>query len=103
MLYYFRKLFIGGIPPQAKPSDLKDYFSKYGEVQKVNIITDVYSGRSRGFAFLIFANQDSVNQVWLHKAKYYLYSTMVKFLQDICVSWKKLELRFSKSLLFYCR
>ncbi|KAF6025783.1 hypothetical protein EB796_016034 [Bugula neritina] len=58
-----RKLFIGGIPPQAKPSDLKDYFSKYGEVQKVNIITDVYSGRSRGFAFLIFANQDSVNQV----------------------------------------
>lgn len=51
-----RKIFVGGIPYDATDDDLKTHFSKFGEIVSANVKFDRASGRSRGFAFVEFAN-----------------------------------------------
>lgn len=62
-LFCSRKLFVGGLPTHATKEDVQKYFEQYGEVTMCTIKTDVYSGRSRGFGFLIFKTTEAVNQV----------------------------------------
>ena len=46
------KLFVGSLPFSLDENDLKTHFEKFGEVSSAKIITDKFSGRSRGFAFV---------------------------------------------------
>ena len=46
------KLYVGNLPFGASEEDLKKLFSEAGAVQSVKIVTDSYSGRSRGFGFV---------------------------------------------------
>ena len=46
------KLYVGNLSYNAKDEDLKNLFAKYGTVQSVNIISDRFTGRSKGFAFV---------------------------------------------------
>ncbi|WP_435356711.1 RNA recognition motif domain-containing protein [Emticicia sp. SJ17W-69] len=45
-------IFVGSLPFKIEESELKQYFEEYGEVSSVKIITDKYTGRSKGFAFV---------------------------------------------------
>ncbi|TSC69681.1 MAG: RNP-1 like RNA-binding protein [Parcubacteria group bacterium Gr01-1014_56] len=47
-----RKLFVGGLPYRTTGDELKDTFSKAGEVASASIVTDRETGRSRGFGFV---------------------------------------------------
>merc|ERR1719230_1032025 len=49
-----RKLFVGALPQEAKDTDIKEYFETYGEVEAINLKIDNMTGRSRGFAFIVF-------------------------------------------------
>ncbi|KAG8460954.1 hypothetical protein KFE25_010705 [Diacronema lutheri] len=49
-----RKLFVGGLPPSATEPSLIKFFSRFGKVQEVKLGTHADSGRSRGFAFVVF-------------------------------------------------
>jgi RNA recognition motif-containing protein len=46
------KLYVGNLPFGASEEDLRKLFSEAGGVQSVKIVTDSYSGRSRGFGFV---------------------------------------------------
>ena len=46
------KLYVGGLPYSTTEDALKEYFSAAGEVVSVNIISDKFSGRSKGFGFV---------------------------------------------------
>ncbi|XP_014507564.1 glycine-rich RNA-binding protein 4, mitochondrial [Vigna radiata var. radiata] len=52
------KLFVGGLSWSVDEKSLKDAFSSFGDVTEVRIVYDKDSGRSRGFGFVIFSNED---------------------------------------------
>jgi RNA recognition motif-containing protein len=45
-------IFVGNLSFQTTQDDLLAAFSQYGNVERVNIITDRDTGQSRGFAFV---------------------------------------------------
>ncbi len=46
------KLYVGNLSYNAKEEDLNTLFAKYGNVQSVSVITDKFTSRSKGFAFV---------------------------------------------------
>lgn len=56
-----QKIFVGGIAQTTTNEDLKAYFSEYGEINDCRILLDGNSGKSRGFAFLLFREQRSID------------------------------------------
>ncbi len=53
---------MGNLSYQTMENDLQDYFSQIGAVTSVNLMLDKMTGKSRGFAFVEFANQDDANK-----------------------------------------
>ncbi|TXG46778.1 hypothetical protein EZV62_026072 [Acer yangbiense] len=58
-----KKIFVGGIPPSVSKDDLKDCFSKYGNVLEHWIVRDHETNRSRGFGFVVFDSMEDVNEL----------------------------------------
>jgi cold-inducible RNA-binding protein len=56
------RLFVGNLSYQTVENDLQDYFSQAGSVNSVNLMLDKMTGKSRGFAFVEFANADAANK-----------------------------------------
>ncbi len=46
------KLFVGGLPFDITEPELMELFSSYGSVVETKLVTDQFSGRSKGFAFI---------------------------------------------------
>jgi RNA recognition motif-containing protein len=53
-----KKLYVGNVSFQASEEDLKDFFTKIGEVESLKIITDTYTGQSKGFGFIEMASEE---------------------------------------------
>lgn len=58
------KIFVGGLSPETSEDDFKTYFSQFGDVAEVQIMQDHMSGRSRGFGFVTFVEDDSAEKVF---------------------------------------
>ncbi len=54
-------MFVGNISWDISWQDLKAIFTKYGEVTFVRLITDRETGKSKGFAFVEFADAQSAS------------------------------------------
>ncbi len=55
-------IYVGNLAYKVTESDLEELFAEYGTISSVNIITDKYSGRSKGFGFVTMENQDEANK-----------------------------------------
>lgn len=49
-------IFVGSLPFSLDEADLRDSFGVYGTVNSVKIITDKFTGRSKGFGFVEMEN-----------------------------------------------
>jgi len=52
------KLYVGGLPYSTTDEELKDEFSKAGEVASAMVIKDRMTGRSKGFGFVEFTTDE---------------------------------------------
>ena len=53
------ELYVGNLPYETTEDDLRDAFGQFGGVEKVTIIIDRETGRSKGFAFVAMDGPES--------------------------------------------
>ncbi len=51
-----KNIFVGNLDFGATESSIRSLFEPYGAVERVNLVTDRDTGRSRGFAFVEMSN-----------------------------------------------
>jgi cold-inducible RNA-binding protein len=56
------KLYVGNLAYTVSNSDLEELFSQVGQVQSVAVITDKFSGQSKGFGFVEMANAEDASK-----------------------------------------
>ncbi len=62
-----KKIFVGGLHPLLEESQMKQYFEKFGPIEQCVIMHDKPTGKSRGFGFVIFAQENSAEIVMQFK------------------------------------
>uniref|UniRef100_A0A8B9LEF1 Heterogeneous nuclear ribonucleoprotein A1a n=1 Tax=Astyanax mexicanus TaxID=7994 RepID=A0A8B9LEF1_ASTMX len=62
-----KKIFVGGIKEDTDEEHLRDYFSQFGKIEEVNIMTEKNSDKRRGFAFITFDDHDAVDRIVIQK------------------------------------
>ena len=53
-----KNIFVGNLSFNTLEDELRQLFQTYGQVDRVSILTDRETGRSRGFAFVEMANAE---------------------------------------------
>lgn len=56
------KLYVGNLPYNMNDESLAELFAELGEVKEAKVITDKYSGRSRGFGFVTMADEETAKK-----------------------------------------
>jgi RNA recognition motif-containing protein len=56
------KIYVGGLPYATTDAQLQDLFSTHGQVESARVITDKFTGRSRGFGFVEMASSDEAQK-----------------------------------------
>ncbi|ETV79449.1 hypothetical protein, variant 1 [Aphanomyces astaci] len=58
-----KKIFVGGLHYETKDAEFKKYFSQYGKVVSAEVMFNRETNKSRGFGFVIFETEHSVDLV----------------------------------------
>ena len=56
------KLFVGGLSWDTTDDSLKNFFATVGTVTSAKVITDKFTGKSRGFGFVEMASADEAKK-----------------------------------------
>ena len=54
-----QRLYIGNLSQDITEQKLRDLFGQAGEISKVDIITDKFTGQAKGFAFVEMATDEA--------------------------------------------
>lgn len=57
-----KKVFVGGISWNTDDEGLRQAFEKFGQIVDAKVITDRDTGRSRGFGFVTFEDDDGATR-----------------------------------------
>jgi len=57
-----KKLFVGSLSYGVTGAQVEDLFSKVGKVESCNLITDKFSGQSKGFAFVEMSTDEEADK-----------------------------------------
>jgi len=56
------KVYVGNLPWSVDHTKLVELFSPFGEIEEATIITDKFSGRSKGFGFVTYKDEESAKK-----------------------------------------
>jgi RNA recognition motif-containing protein len=56
------KLYVGGLPYSVDGGRLQEIFSAHGTVESANVISDKFTGQSRGFGFVEMSSNSEAQQ-----------------------------------------
>jgi len=54
-------IYVGNLPYDVSETDLREIFSQFGEISQINLITDKFSGQSKGFGFVEMENNSQAD------------------------------------------
>src|ERR1700759_5523916 len=57
-----KNLYVGNLPHSTTEAELRNIFEPHGAVEKVSLVTDRDTGRSRGFGFVEMTNADEADR-----------------------------------------
>ncbi len=57
-----KKLYVGNLPYSVTQDDLQQIFSQAGQVESAMVITDKFSGRSKGFGFVEMSSDEEAQK-----------------------------------------
>ncbi|XP_014679606.1 PREDICTED: RNA-binding protein squid-like isoform X2 [Priapulus caudatus] len=61
-----KKIFVGGLDPDATDDDIRSSFSEYGMVENIERPFDKINNKARPFAFVTFETEEIVNDIVKH-------------------------------------
>ena len=56
------KVYVGNLPFTVTEKELSELFSPFGEISEITLISDRFSGRSKGFGFVTFAGKEAAEK-----------------------------------------
>ena len=56
------KIYVGGLPYSATDQQLQELFAPYGTVASAKVITDKFTGQSRGFGFVEMSSPEEASK-----------------------------------------
>lgn len=55
-------IYVGNLPYSTNETELKELFAEYGEVTSANVISDKYTGQSKGFGFVEMPQENQARE-----------------------------------------
>ena len=55
-------IYVSNLSFGVQDEDLKDFFAEYGEVTSAKVITDKFTGKSRGFGFVEMSDDEAAKK-----------------------------------------
>lgn len=52
------RLYVGNLSYETSEEDLRKSFTEFGTVESVSVVTDKYTGKSKGFAFVEMGSRE---------------------------------------------
>ncbi len=61
-IFYYMNIFVGNLNYSITEDDIREIFEEYGELSSVKLITDKFTGKSKGFGFVEMADADEAKK-----------------------------------------
>lgn len=58
-----KKVFVGGLPATCRDAELRNHFAQFGDIAECQVMYDHQTGNSRGFGFVTFMSEATVDHV----------------------------------------
>ena len=55
-------IYVSNLSFNVQDEDLRDFFTEYGEVSSAKVITDKFTGKSRGFGFVEMSDDEAAKK-----------------------------------------
>lgn len=56
------KVYVGNLDQEVGEEDLRVVFSECGDIEEIDVIMDPNTGKSKGFAFITYVNEEDAAQ-----------------------------------------
>lgn len=76
--YNTKKIFVGGLPHGLSEEEFQAYFEKYGEIEDCVVMYDRATGKPRGFGFVTYKDERSIDLVLRNKAQHKIHNKWIE-------------------------